>query len=61
MLLLLYAFHFLFFFSIKNERADIDLLSLSTVPEQGLVLQAQGVNLDYTGKVHYEKKVWYVL
>jgi len=54
-------FNFLFFFSIKNERADIDLLSLSTVPEQGLILQAQGVNLDYNGKVHYEKKLWYVL
>jgi len=47
-------------YDIKNERADIDLLSLSTVPEQGLILQAQGVNLDYNGKVHYEKKVWFV-
>ena len=51
----------IFFFSIKNERADIDSLSLSTAPEEGLTLQAQGVYLDYAGKVHYEKKLWYVL
>ena len=50
----------LLFFSIKNERAEIDLLSLSTAPEEGLILQAQGVYLDYKGKVHYNKKVWYV-
>lgn len=49
------------FFSIKNERADIGLLSLSTAPGEGLILQAQGVYLDYTGKVQYEKKIWYVL
>lgn len=49
------------FFSIKNERAEIDSLSLSTVPGEGLILQAQGVYLDYIGEVHYNKKLWYVL
>ena len=49
------------FFSIKNERANIDSLTLLTAPEEGLTLQAQGVYLAYNGQVHYEKKIWYVI